>query len=202
MPSISNSNKVFDQIRNPRFLIEILGISIEILGFSFETLVISKMWQPYSSIFVNRILPYLLFVAYNSPPMFFKVLSLQNFFDDSFSPPFSSFLFCISFRESPLLFALLVDVLRVDWVVKTIMYIPNFPRNVFTYLAIDWLFIGVYGYPHEKSSWGFPLNSCQVSYIPIFFEGVFMRILLSRKVLNSKWCWCCPSSFVFNNVPI
>ena len=185
MPSISNSNKVFDQIRNPRFL-------IEILGFSFETLVISKMCD-------NRILPYLLTVFFH---ICYLLLTTLHFFDDSFSPPFSSFLFCISFRESPLLFALLVDVLRVDWVVKTIMYIPNFPRNVFTYLAIDWLFIGAYGYPHEKSSWGFPLNSCQVSYIPIFFEGVFMHILLSRKVLNSKWCWCCSSSFVFNNVPI
>ena len=59
--------------------------------------------------------------------------------------PFQPATFCISLIESPILFALLVDALRTECIVNTVMSVPTIARKSLIDLAIDCELIGLDG---------------------------------------------------------
>ena len=81
-------------------------------------------------------------------------------------------MFCISLTESRILLALIVNALRTEWVVNTVISIPAIARNGFIYLAIDCELIGVNGKEYDK------INSC-------WFPS---RFFLTRSVLLLYFC--------------
>ena len=91
--------------------------------------------------------------------------------------------FCISLIESPILLALLVDALRTECVVNTVMSIPVIARKSFIHIAMDCEFTGLNGQAYDKiNSCGFP------SRFSLTRSDLFLYSCKQSMIHNLEFC--------------
>ena len=112
--------------------------------------------------------------------------------------------FCMSFILKPALFALLVEELLVEWVVKTVMSIPASSMNALMYLAIVAEEIGLCGGALDIiNCLSFPVKWFLSSSVHVLYSSMQAMIQIigfSGEFVNLSGSWCLPGLDVFKTV--